>query len=332
MLRKLTFVIAAGALCGATALGVAIGRDTAPEVRAASPQAGDRMAEAAPLSAATLRQDDESAAEEEQIGKQQEAEADISGNPSVAPYKWAGRLVYYDAKAKTGYSCSAQFIAKRILLTAAHCVFNIDQNAYYSPQNMAFILQYQNGTGTQVYHAVCTATLTGYSYPSNYASMSAADKNNAFLTASQWDYGMVLVDADSATGFFTVQTDWKGKWRGATRIGYPEEILGTEIVQRAHGLVFFADDVPIFEKSYPGLVAHWQDNARFTHGSSGGAWVAAAGSEEGDQKNVVISLNSFHVSSDLTAAGTSLPGAEFGPYFKSADYNALYKYVSNGCK
>ena len=313
--RPILALIVAGSLCGGGAIGHELPRGNAQQQQGRPGVAAQ----------------DQSSLEQRQMQKE-ESEADVSGNPSTAPFKWAGRLVYVATKAGDSFSCSAQFIGPRVLLTAGHCVYDIDKNAYYSPQNLAFILQYQNGTGTHVYHAKCAATLAGYSYPKNYASISDADKRDAFLTASQWDYGMILVDADSITGSFTSQTDWKGKWRGATRIGYPAEILGTEIIQRVHGLIFFADDIPIFDKSYPGLVVHWQDNSRFTSGSSGGAWIAQIDSAEAQRNNIVIGLNSFHIVKGFSSAVSALPGAEFGPYFRSADYNALYKWVANGCK
>jgi V8-like Glu-specific endopeptidase len=251
-----------------------------------------------------------------------------TGNPAIAPVKWVGLVMTRLSSTDIEY-CTGQFIAPRVVLTAGHCVKDIDKNTWNDVNNMSFILQFQNGEGSHVYKVVCAAALDAYSHPANYASLTKDQQQTADLAAHQNDYAMILVDSDSLTGTIAWQGDWKGKWLGATRIGYPGDILNGEIIQQAHGIVFFADSIPIFTndgttQSFPNLVVHWQRNTKLTQGSSGGAWIVNFDPAEGQGSNIAISVSSFIM--------TDLAGAIFGPYLTATNVNALLQFTQSGCK
>ncbi len=225
--------------------------------------------------------------------------------------------------------CTGEFIAPRVVLTAGHCVKDIDKGAWNDVNKMTFILQFQNGEGSHVYKVVCTAALDSYAHPANYSGMNDDQQLAADLTAHQSDFAMILVDSDSLTGTMPWQGDWKGKWLGATRIGYPGDILNGEIIQQSHGIVFFADSIPIFTNngktlSYPNIVVHWQRNIKLTQGSSGGAWITNFDPDEAKGNNVAISVSSFTMN--------NFPGAIFGPYLVADKMNALLQFTQKGCR
>ena len=84
-----------------------------------------------------------------------------AGNPAVAPLKWVGLLVFKNAKGDT-FSCTAQFIAPRVLLTAAHCVRDQSTGEWYDTSKMFFFLQYQNDNASDIYKVICTGHLSNY--------------------------------------------------------------------------------------------------------------------------------------------------------------------------
>jgi len=337
MLRIRLLVIAAIAVCGslyASTAGAQIGVDgvRADIVGIPLVTSAIDISQAQPQPIPVLKMPIDAAAflQEVQNKKTPKPTVDLrdTGNPTVAPVKWVGLVMTKLAQKKIEY-CTGQFIAPRVVLTAGHCVKDISKNTWNDVNNMTFVLQFQNGEGSHVYKVVCTAALDAYAHPANYASLSEDDQQTADLAAHQNDYAMMLVDGDSLTGTMPWQGDWKGKWLGATRIGYPGDILDGEIVQQAHGIVFFADAIPIFTsdgtaQSYPNLVVHWQRNTRITQGSSGGAWVVNFDPTEGKGNNIAISVSSFLM--------TDFAGAMFGPYLTAANMNALLQFTQSGCK
>jgi len=133
----------------------------------------------------------------------------IAGNPAVAPLKWVGLLVFRNAKGDT-FSCTAQFIAPKVLLTAAHCVRDNITGESYDTNKMFFFLQYQNDNASDIYKVICTGHLTGY-VPKLSPSATDDQKEQALDAAMRYDYAMILVNHDSITGHFKVDTEWLGK-------------------------------------------------------------------------------------------------------------------------
>jgi V8-like Glu-specific endopeptidase len=253
-----------------------------------------------------------------------------TGNPSVAPLKWVGVLINPTPSKQhpNAYSwCTAQFIKPNVLLTAGHCIKDLQENPtgpWYDLTKQYFVLQYQNGEGSQKFMTKCAAANPKWTFPSTYGTMTSDQQNTAFLAASQHDFAMVLVDANSPTGVMPYALDWKGNWKAATRVGYAGDILDGQIIQDSHGIVFFADAIPMFGQSFPSLVVHWQSRTDLTSGTSGGGWIANFSGTESATNNTLIAVTSF--------SDSGYPGAEMATYLTAAEFNPLLTYVSNGCK
>lgn len=261
-----------------------------------------------------------------------------SGNPSQAPFKWAGLLLIPTPTQKQPgllSGCTAQFIAPQVLLTAGHCIKDLETSPtgpWPDPTKGTFWLQYQNNQGT-AFKVVCAAANPLWTLPANYGSMKGPQQTAAFAAAMQHDFAMILVDRKSPTGVMPYQLDWKGKYRFVWRIGYPADILGGNIIQRVGGVLFFADAVPIGSWALPNLAVQWGPITDATHGMSGGAWVVNLSGTEADGKNVLVAVTSGAPPGPKRLGNTQqFPGGTFAAYLTAAEFNPLLSFVSGGCK
>ncbi len=277
-----------------------------------------------------------------QVGPSKAKVEQTSGNPSLAPFKWVGLLTEPHPtkdKPKQGTSCTAEFIAPRVLLTAGHCIEDLPPDPDVppsDPKTWTFWLQYQNYEGIK-FNVVCAKENALWALPANYDTLADDQKNAAMDAAYPHDFGMILVDHDSPTGAMPYALDWKGKVNYAFRVGYPENILDAEIVQSVPGIVFFTDALPMNVKDYgepamssPNVVGQWGPVTDATQGMSGGAWVYDPDPSESSNSNILIAVTSFGPINRLNQP--LYPGGTFAAYLTAAEFNPLFVSVSNGCK
>jgi len=218
-----------------------------------------------------------------------------AGNVNSVPLIFAGKLFF--TKPDGDFMCSAQFVAKRVLLTAAHCVRDDETGAFW--KNFTFFLQYDKGRASARYTSNCVATLKSWVQKSNEKYLS--------------DFAMIQVNADSKTGWFGTEWNWQGAYSRATKIGYPVGISSGEVIQVLSGPIAVGE----------GLVQLSHGDPNQQGGSSGGAWIGDYDTQNDANRNHVISVESFGFKDK--------PGVDYGPYFDGR-VKQLYDYVSNGCK
>ena len=212
------------------------------------------------------------------------------------PAYWSGLLFYHQPDGD--YSCSGQFIAPKVLLTAAHCVRDSDTGAWYD--GFIFALEYRNGKYASAYEYDCVATKQGWVQPG--------------FEKYQYDYAMILTQKASSTGYFGTQWNWAGAYKEATRIGYAAGQSKGEAIHLTRGSVKLMD----------GIVAVKHGDKSDQAGISGAAWIGDYTEKElNDKGNYVISVDSFDYAEE--------PGVNYGPYFTDA-FKDLLDYVENGCK
>jgi hypothetical protein len=224
------------------------------------------------------------------------------GDPFSTPLKYSGRLFFKKWNGKNAV-CSGQFIAPRVVLTAAHCVRDAETGRWNG--NFRFALQYHEGRYRQQYATRCVTTKHGW-----------VKKRRSDRVARQYDYAMLLVDEPSRTGYFGWHSGWRGQYKAAVKIGYPSEISRGRVVQVERGPVFFPS-------KRPGLVAIRHNNRLSGKGSSGGAFVANYSRRGGSNTNRVISVTSASYGRD--------PLTDIGPYLDGG-FKTMLAYVARGCR
>ncbi len=218
-----------------------------------------------------------------------------AGDINTVPLVFAGRLFF--SKPDGDFVCSAQFISKNVLITAAHCVRDDKSGDFW--KNMTFFLQYDKGHSSAKYTQTCAATFNSW----------VQEGDEKYLS----DFAMILVNDDSKTGWFGTEWDWQGTYQQATKIGYPQGIDNGEVIQVLPGPISVAD----------GLVELRHGDTNAQQGSSGGAWIGDYDTKGDAEKNHVITIESFGFKDK--------PGVDYGPYFDDR-VKQLFDYVSNGCK
>ena len=129
----------------------------------------------------------------------------------------------------------------------------------------------------------------------------------------RWDYGLILTDSPSKTGYFGLGIGEINDGSKATAIGYPHDIASGEVIQVESGPV----------ELFNGIIALKHGDPNFSQGSSGGARIKDIDSTLSRDTNVLFSVNSF--------GRNDQPGISYGPVL-SDQFKNMFDYVTGGCK
>ncbi|WP_034043150.1 trypsin-like serine peptidase [Wocania ichthyoenteri] len=171
------------------------------------------------------------------------------------PYNISGKLKsYYRSQPNRVYSCSCQLVEKKIIITAAHCIFLKREQPY----RMVFHAQYKNGVSLGTY------VIQDAVYFNSYKGVGSYD-----------DYALLEINRDSK-----LPNNWLGIKSGPTNrntysMGYPKNIRSGEVLQSILGNT---------DGRIPYGTYLYMTNNPFKQGSSGGAWFS---------NGYVVGINSF---------------------------------------
>jgi V8-like Glu-specific endopeptidase len=203
----------------------------------------------------------------------------------TSPYSSAG-ILYFKKDDGKEYKCTAQFVGRQILLTAAHCIQNPKNGKFYT--HFLFIQESFDGKGQDG-----TNTSTGQLVFNDFSSGNPGDSD-------EWDFGMLCMAKDSWNNArILLNWGWTDTRLEAMALGYPANYENGQYMYQVTGAV---------EAPNNGVVQ--MQNNPLGDGASGGAWIITKLNPARLGVSVdfyAIGLNSFQAASQ--------PDVMYGPYF-----------------
>ncbi len=210
-------------------------------------------------------------------------------NVKVFPFSAGGKL--YFRTPRTAY-CSAQYVAdRRVLMTAAHCVYDRRNKRWYN--NHRFYRAYANGNGQLASPRFIAIYKNWYTAQWPY----------------KWDYAFICMAQASKGGHLGFRTGIP--YRRFHSIGYPSNFDSGKYMQVIEG----------WRGRVTNGVVEMKRNS-FGGGSSGGSWIGDLKVGQSGANNYAIGLNSFKY--------INSPKEMWGPYFDRNTWRLL-RYVDARC-
>lgn len=215
----------------------------------------------------------------------------------VWPYRIAGKLFFKDGGA--GYSCTAAIISKRLVMTAAHCVYNTNFNRWHT--NFAFVPAYNAGLSTQPFGQWSASRV--YS-PTGWI-------NGCECFPNSYDFAVVEIVDRTISGRLQTIGGYLGSFgwqsgalvgRNVTQLGYPGNLESGRRMTQNNGQVVSA--------GVAGRVGTAMEK-----GSSGGPWVQDFGVRASGQtivgggSNQIVGVTSYGQPGQHWAGATILNAA-----------------------
>ncbi len=219
------------------------------------------------------------------------ADSPTEADVNEYPFSTAGKL-YFTEGDGSEHSCSAQFVASNVLLTAAHCVRDKETGEYYT--NFKFHQGYRKGEEKDKIYGVSAATR------SSWVVGGGEDTNRKV------DYGFIITETESQLGWLGVEIGFN--YDDFYAIGYPSNYSDGKVLQQVNGHNAGVED---------GVAA--MSNNPYGSGASGGAWIV-----DKEDGGYAIGNNASHKHDD--------PNTDYGPYYDSKFESLYDEVASEAAK
>lgn len=217
-------------------------------------------------------------------------------NPATRRPFWnVGKLFFITNSGEKAH-CTAEFVgSRRVLLTAGHCVADMETGEPFS--NFTFAQAYDTGSYTKKIGIECVAIY---------------DEFFELGGAIPFDYAFLYTDEESASGNLGFR---KGTpFADVAAVGYPKNFDDAERMYLDKGTTRLYTSIP-------GIAIMLGNEMR--HGSSGGAWIGVLRERPGGKSNMVVGLN---------ARIGFYPSERAGPLFDQNTKELLQHVKDGGCR
>jgi V8-like Glu-specific endopeptidase len=247
------------------------------------------------------------------------------------PYKAAGKL-FFTEPGVGDFQCSASIIKQRVIVTAAHCLFDPVAKSFFA--NWVFIPAYDGGLSNPAGSQTSPQRPFG-SWVAQFVIVSATWSNTGGALPNNGDFGLIVLQDQSFSGGapVTVRTKVGASFTAVlsnlanthvTMLGYPCNFDSCNIMQRNDSSDHRVGSTATGNNAF-------EYGSDLAGGSSGGPWVqnfgdplsAAPNGLRNLTRNAVVGVTSYgFLDPNVKVLGASGFNAEFSNMLKAACTNA----------